>query len=358
MSLGIFSNSANCEPVPDLPFEEMAENAFDDGILVVASVGNHSPGGTACNMESPADLIKTLAVAGFDSTYDSGFPVPTCASNYRRCPLAQGGASRGGASALVNTTTHTNALSLVDLVAPTNVLLTTNHLGNNGKVDTVNEFNGSSAAAPHVSGAAALLKSQYLAAGKTWINSPGRLHSIMLAHADRHFSTAPGDPDTITTQKPKGADPAFGLGRLKMRLLAAGGQHNPREDDFLARSFTSGSADHTYLPFTAPMPAGTTFVKCVMNTPEDMSGKLDISDIDLKLRVAAPVFGICVPGSGATLLTNADTLFDTKSMVAFESTNGTLAGACLEVTLDKRFVTSAGVTAMTYCYLSNTHDDV
>lgn len=74
MSLGIGANSAACEPVPDLPFEWEAENAFDDGILVVASVGNSGPQNTTCTMESPADLIKTLAVAGFDSTFDTGFP--------------------------------------------------------------------------------------------------------------------------------------------------------------------------------------------------------------------------------------------------------------------------------------------
>lgn len=356
MSLGILANSANCEPVPDLPFEEMAENAFDDGILVVASVGNNPPGGTTCNMESPADLIKTLAVAGFDSTYfGGGFPAPTCASNYRRCPLAQGAASRGGASAVVNGATHSNALSLVDLVAPTNVSRVTNHLGANGKMDF---YNGSSAAAPHVSGAAALLKSQYLANGQTWINSPGRLHSIMLAHADRHFSSNTADPDTVTTQKTRGADPAFGLGRLKMRLLANGSQHTTRDDDFKLRSFASATTDHTYYPFAGPMPTGTAFVKCVMNAPEDMSGKPDISDMDLRLRVAAPVNGTCVMGSGATLLARNDLSRDTKSMVAFESADVTLAGACLEVTLDNFFVTSAGVTTMTYCYLSNVHDDL
>jgi len=262
------------------------------------------------------------------------------------------------AGAVVNGSTHANALSLADLVAPTNVLLTTNIDGANGKVDSINPFGGSSAAAPHVSGAAALLKSEHLAAGKTWINSPGRLHSIMLAHSDRHFSAAPGDPDTVTTQKPKGADPAFGLGRIKMRLLANGGQHSPRDDDFRARSFTSASADHTYHPFAGPMPTGTALVKCVMNTPEDMSDKTDISDIDLVLRVAAPVNGACVLGGGASLLSNADRSRDTKSMVAFHSTNATLAGACLEVTVDNWFVSSAGVTAMTYCYLSNVRDDL
>lgn len=143
-----------------------------------------------------------------------------------------------------------------------------------------------------------------------------------------------------------------------MRLLGAGGQHSPVLNSFLVRSFTSGSADHTYFPFGGPMPTGTALVKCVMNTPEDMSEKTDISDIDLRLRVAAPVNGACVPGGGATALGNSDLSRDTKSMVAFRSTEVTLAGACLEVTLDKFFVTSAGVTAMTTCYLSNTADDM
>ena len=71
-----------------------------------------------------------------------------------------------------------------------------------------------------------------------------------------------------------------------------------------------------------------------------------------------PVNGTCVMGSGSTLYTRGDASRDTKSMVALNSTDVTLAGACLEGTLDNYFVTSAGVTTMTYCYLSNVNDDL
>ena len=188
-------------------------------------------------------------------------------------------------------------------------------------------------------------------------HSPGRLHSVMLAHGDRHFSTAPGTPSTATVQRIVGADPAFGLGHVRMRLLGSGGQHSPVLNNFTTVSFTSGSVNHTYFPFGNPMPTGTAFVKCVMNTPEDMSAKSDISNLDLKLRVLLPdTNGNCVT-SGSQQASRSDISFDTKSMVAFTSADTTLPGRCLEVTLLKGHVTSSGVTAMAMCYLSNKIDD-
>jgi hypothetical protein len=57
------------------------------------------------------------------------------------------------------------------------------------------------------------------------------------------------------------------------------------------------------------------------------------------------------------LATLQDVSFDSKSMVAFESSLVNLAGRCLEVTLDKMHVTEFGVTTLTMCYRAGQQDD-
>ena len=342
---------AGCNANPVLALEEEAENAYDDGILVVAAAGNNSATAfTTCNMVSPADLIKTIAVNGFNAS------TAACESDYHTdCTLVSSGSSRGGIDVEVNGVTRFEALSGIDIVAPTGITRTTDAGGSFGEINT-STSGGSSTATPHVSGLAALVKDQHLEAGLTWINSPGRLHTVMLTRTDRHFSTNPANLTLDTQQRAVGADPAYGLGRMKMRLSADMG---PWANSFITWSFTSASADKVLFPFgTTPMPAGTTIAKCVMTQAEDMSSKSDISDIDLRLRVRMPDGNGECTSSGTLVATLQDVSFDSKSMVAFESSVATLAGRCLEVTLDKSHVTSAGITTLTSCYHAGQQDDV
>ena len=87
------------------------------------------------------------------------------------------------------------------------------------------------------------------------------------------------------------------------------------------------------------MPAGTQLAKCVMTQAEDMSSKGDISNINLRLQVRMPDAGGNCTSSGALVATLQDTSYDSKSMVAFESSVATLAS--IESTLITRPLGSA-----------------
>lgn len=354
INLSVGFDDDRCDPVTHLSLEEAAENAYDDGVLVVAAAGNW--GGTAnvgCTIVSPADLIKTLAVNGFNAG------LAGCESNYHsECRLVHNGSSRGGVDAVVNGVTIREALSGIDIVAPTNILRTTDAAGSSGfgGIQTVTS-DGSSTAAPHVSGLAALVKDQHLEVGLSWINSPGRLHTVMLTRTDRHFSVDPTNLTLNTQQRTTGADRSYGLGRMKMRLSADMG---PWANSFRVWSFTSASADNVYFPFgSTPMPVGTELAKCVMTMAEDMSSTdTEISDIDLHMQLREPDANGKCTSLGAPVAARIDNSYDTKSMVSFESSAVTLAGRCIEVTLDKVHVTSKGITTLTSCYHAGQQDDV
>lgn len=342
---------ADCNPTAIRAFEKEAENAYDDGVFVVASAGNNPDGvsGTnaPCDIGSPADIPKVFAVNGLPSggTCVRGGVTLTCAEDYTCCLVGPTAAATGGATVKTpDGVSHPEALTAVAATAPTGLRYFTTERGEHGEVDPVRAFGGSSGAAAVVTGIAAVVKSSFLTRGAAWINSPGALFTVMLALADRHF-------DATTVQRTTGFDREYGAGRLKLR----------RPDADWNAYITQTATDPGllgWLPFTAPLPAGTGLVKCVLLQEEDMSSKDFVSDVNLQLEVRAPVDGLCDIG-GALVMSppREDASFDVKSMVAITDTDTTLSGNCLHVVATAEQIAPPSVTWHTFCYASSIRDD-
>jgi len=331
------------------PHEMELENAFDDGILNVVAAGNSNSDADAaatCNIGSPADVPKALAINAVDGNE------PACKASYNDCVLDTDYSSTGGMSGEVNGTVYSGIISGIGLVAPTWINNATSESGTYGAVGGV--WTGTSMAAPVVAGAAALVKDQYLSSGQTWINLPGRLQAVMLSMGDRHAAAWKG---AATTQQTSGSDRLWGLGKLKLRLYESGGGLGAWGNHVRTTTFVPASGDVVYAPFAAPMPAGVTMVKCVMMQNEDMSSKDDVSKIDLIMRLRQPVDGACSVAGGAVTATRTDLSRDVKKMGAIEDSQATVAGRCLEVTLESEHVTASGVTTNTVCTYASVDDD-
>jgi hypothetical protein len=314
---------------------------------------------TACQVRDPADTPKALTV----NAYDAGLadcantPSTRCLLDRDSCRDSNenpiGCSARGGADANVaGRGTITEAVSIVDLVAP-NIIsgVTSQTSGTDGSPTFT--FAGTSAATPHVAGMAALVKDWYLHNGQSWVNSPGRLHTIMLAMGDRHFSSDPTSATTWTTQIAATPNDWYGVGRARLRLLENGGGLGSWANHFATYTFT-GQQSVVYHPFGMdPMPSGIELVKCVAMQAEDMSGKTDISEIKLSVRVLPNANGTSCTGSSTA--TRISDNFDTKKVAALQGL--TFTDRCVEVTIDSENVTSQGVTVHAMCYYAGVNDD-
>jgi hypothetical protein len=340
-----------CSPTATQPHDIALEDAFDDGILNVVGAGNpNSPEDDslpACNLLSPADLVKALTVNAVNGQWND------CVANYNDCHIDWDNSAAGGYDGRVGSQVFSRSVSGVDLVAPNNFTHTTSPIGTTIEVLEADTIGGTSVAAPVVAGAAALVKDWALGAGQTWINSPGRLHTMMLAMADRH--RAPFH-DFTSEQAVFGSDVLWGLGKLKLRLFHSAGGLGAWAYVMRTTAFVPGSSDDVFVPFATPTPTGTRLVKCVLMQDEDMSAKSTMSQIELEMRLRQPVSGRC-DSLGSTTSTRIDSRVDYKKMGALESSDVTVVNRCLEVTLDAVTIDPAGVTVHAMCYYAGKNDD-
>jgi len=357
-----------CNIDSDDVHENELENGYDYGITFIAAAGNNL-GGNACNLNSPADTPKAIAVTGLDAS------TTTCQSSLANCVIDNHYAATGGMGARINGNFISGIIAGVDLAAPqkisnvTRAFDYTNPLGpmdddtvwfrwlqsgggpqwpvgwNHNCVDDM-EAVGTSIAAPHVSGLALLLKHWQLSKGNTYINYSGRLQALLLAMADRW------DPDS--GRRSAGVSKKSGFGRIKLRYLDHS-SFQPADTKPLTFTFTPSSSSVSQYIWPTKTPAGAAFLKCVMFEPEDMSQKNDISDLYLQVNLRNPnSLGNCSTDSafwGGVV----DSSQDIRHMVALTTGVG---GRCAEIQIHKRFVTTSNATVHVFCYYSSKNDFV
>lgn len=337
----VSSGTVTCDVSSSLIHEDTAENAFDDGILVVNSVTNTGTNSlTTCGLTAPSDTPKIISVNAIANS------PAACTSNYSLCGFGDG--RRGGADlTFPSGIVRRNVFSGVGLAAPGGVRFHTIAAdGTQGDIGSVSQNASGPAtswATPHVAGAAAVIKDGFLAGGHSWINSPGRLATILLAMTDR----ATGAGTTATS----GVNHLFGFGRLKLRTMAEinGGW------GMWTKTFTPSSSNYIKNPFgSSPLRTGTDFLKCVMFEAEDMSQKTLVGDRWLRVHKSDPVGGVCpsTPSGINQSSLGVDSSFDLRHMV---SSTVDLSGSCVHFEI-VHVETVGSLTTNTYCYYGNNND--
>lgn len=334
--------------------EQELENAFDEGVFVVMAAGNNDdnlpscPDWTTCSLATPADTPKAFAVNAYDaSDVDCNADINECLWDHCYYGL-------GGMTTTVNGVVRTGAVSGVGLMAPNKTTHATQNPGVYGAV-TSGAFGGTSAAAPHVAGMAAVVKDEWLAHSHQWVNNPGWMNVIMLAMGDRRYE--PGGPARRAT----GTVDIYGLGNIRLRMFASGSAAGLGNvgTAFYTTSFTPGTGQWSATPWATTLPSDAELVKCIVYQIEDMSApKIETSDLDLTLRLYDPGSGSSCSTLGTLRKTISDgfSSYDTIKMVALESSTTTLANRCARVTIDNGYVVSPGVSARVFCHYSGQLD--
>src|SRR5690606_12968337 len=147
-----------------------------------------------------------------------------------------------------------------------------------------------------------------------WINSPGRLQTVMLAMGDRHYSTNP-IAQAVTVQNTTRGDVLYGFGRPTLRRFVVGLESR---NGWYQITWYTNTSTKTFDLFGKP-PAGVRQVKCFLHQHEDLSGVTSsIANFDLRVRVVEPLASGTCDSSGDQVISREDTSYDAKSMVAIE----------------------------------------
>ncbi len=344
---------AVCDPVHSGLRQNALAAAFDDGVFLVGTTGNVGELND-CLIAQPGSVPRVFTVGGMNMGTFS------CQTNYTNCGVHVGSSLRGGADVDINGVLREGAYSLTDVTAPTRLRRVTTT--DNTKTDDplgpptgyVHEgiTGGSSIAAPVVSGSALVVKDYLIDDGRSWVNSPGRLHAVMLSMADRwHYDTQ--------DRESSGADSVSGMGRFKLRPMKAGLTEVMNRWSIRTRTFSSSGGLVARSPWSSPLLSSAEMVKCTMNVPQDHRNSTDLANLDFALLLRQPVDGQCVEGYGGLIAAQTDVGYDTKRMAAItaDDVNGGLGGACVEYWITPNHI-PAGESQMTntFCYVGTIDD--
>jgi len=401
-------------------YEEVLENAYDEGIFVVNSTGNwndkyHTEYGDTkdtCLVNSRASKPKVFAVGGiltavynyetFDpilnpsrhDTWETGYTsamYPVWPDDYQLMRVKPNGAQTGGADVKINNVSYDRAVSVVDLVAPGQVFRASTAGVDENTPATVDGIGlNSSGATPHVSGLAVVVKNWLMSIGHTWISYPGNLFTVMLAMGDRarynpishSFSqTLDGSADTNHFGKIR-----YGFGRTKLRLLTNVQGISPGTSQFMwaaygvTTSFPSTYYRRLFLNGLTDTVPGVELLKCVYHQTEDMSNKSStdqVSHFFFEVQIYSASIktnGYCPssPTGYTPIHSRIDNSADTKKIVAIRDHEIIgydtrywppkpiyldLENTCAYVKLHKQHVTSEGTVARFFCYFAGVNDN-
>ncbi|MBK6692748.1 MAG: S8 family serine peptidase [Myxococcales bacterium] len=188
-------------------------NALNNGLLVVAAAGNDGHAGIACTQGYPAILPETLAVGGYDSSWNGQTVLADkpVAGNYYPDGGGITGTARGGVAMRTFAGTS-SAYAGVDILGPYHVGYAYGNPADPLKV--YYPFSGTSASAPVLTGALALLKSGFYGLRGRQLSAK-ELIPLALVMGDSFAHVADGVANTYIRAD---MSDVSGAGRLRMRL--------------------------------------------------------------------------------------------------------------------------------------------
>lgn len=219
-----FSTGAGCDV--DSPDNDVIDSMYASNIFVAKSASND--GHLTCTTNAPATASGAFTVGALTTSGVADL-------------------NSGWLDDLSSAGDDVHGRAIVDLVAPGRETSATAKWNDTYRM--TGEFAQTSAATPTVAGAATILK-DFLSSllGAAWTNDVGNLHATMLLMGDgtRLSSTslfnplrsAPG-PVAIHGDA---LDPAWGAGRMRMRLFTDAGMDGPWRARWCIRTVSSGGA--------------------------------------------------------------------------------------------------------------------
>jgi hypothetical protein len=285
-------------------------NSTDGGVLFVVSAGNS--GAASCNVGWPATSRDVLAVGGLNSI---DVATPYDASSM------WSGSSRGGMDIVVNGSTKSQAVKLVDLVAPAcySLLYTA--------PDSYNlETCGTSLAAPTVAGNAAILLNSFFSLGFSLVDA--RLIQTYLLMMGDGWNAESGA--TMSS----GLSRLSGAGRLKNHFMSNANLTAPWAWGCHKATLTASGQVRTYGVSGNPQSVAVQTWKAALTWKEPHLN--NSADITLRVRNTCP-----------SQVLAGDVTYDVRKRIRLSQ--ATINGKCLEYDVSAVHIPAGESRTFTVC---------